>query len=184
MERILVDYRDGFSVQERIHARGFGKIKSNIKKYNRASVFKPFFVLTDLDQVNCAPELIDAWLTEKKTRNLIFRVAVHEVESWILADRQAFASFLGISVQILPQNPDDLIDPKRELFSLAARSRKKEIKSAILPLPNALKGPDYNGVLSAFVRDLWSPESAAKKSPSLMKTIVALERYLSAERKK
>ena len=68
-----------------------------MKRFNHGAKGTPFILLTDLDKNECAPMLIQEWLTDPLHPNLIFRVAVHEVEAWILADREAFAPFLGIS---------------------------------------------------------------------------------------
>jgi len=65
---------------------GFGYIKKNIAGFNEASKGYPFFVLTDLDIVDCAPTLIENWLREPAHPNLIFRIAVREVEAWLLAE--------------------------------------------------------------------------------------------------
>jgi len=43
------------------------------------------------------------WLPYPKHPNLLFRVAVKEVEAWLLAHRAAFATFLGISDKLIPQ---------------------------------------------------------------------------------
>ena len=80
---------------------GFGYLKNKINGFNNAAKGNPFFVLTDLDtSFNCPPELIANWITGDKNPNLIFRVAVKEVESWLLADGKNFSSFLKVNQKL------------------------------------------------------------------------------------
>jgi hypothetical protein len=89
--------------------------------------------LTDLDQHGCAPEIIKGWLREQPHGNLVFRVAVREVEAWLLADRVGFAKFLDVSIDLLPQEPDEVLDPKQTLINLARRSRIRSLREALVP---------------------------------------------------
>ena len=158
---------------------GFGYLKKNIKGFNNAAKGTPFLVLTDLDRMECAPLLIQEWLPIPKHNKLIFRIAVREVESWLLADRSAFAKFLGIKGNLIPFNPDELDDPKRSLIKLAAKSRKRSLRESIVPAAGSTAkiGPDYNGTLSGFVRKNWNVKEAAKHSPSLKKALNAVKLF-------
>lgn len=180
MERLLFRHCARVSVGDRLPKKGFGDIKANIAKYNKASEHFPFFVLTDLDNRECAPALLRDWLPEKKSNGLLFRVAVREVESWLLADREGFSSFLGISKTIMPLDPDGLHDPKETLFSLVRRSRKRVLRDALLPTQFSKYGPDYNRTLGKFINATWTPESAAETNPSLRKAINALEAFVKS----
>jgi chorismate mutase len=121
--------------------------------------------------------MIRDWLPVARNHNLIFRIAVREVESWLLADRIGFAKFLGIARDKLPKNPDDLIDPKAHLINLTRISRKRDLREDILPRirSTAKQGPAYNERLVSFVRDAWNPSKASEYSPSLGRTLKALE---------
>ena len=102
------------------------------------------------------------------------RVAVMEIEAWVIADRQSFAEWLGIATNVVPRNPDDVPDPKQELVDLARRSRKRELREALVRnLPDGLfrPGPGYNAYLGSFVAQLWKPETARVNSPSLNRAI-------------
>jgi hypothetical protein len=116
-----------------------------------------------------------------KQPNLIFRIAVREIESWLLADRTGFASFLNIKKQLIPLNPDGIRDPKRLLINLAKRSHRRLIRNAIVPTPGntARIGPDYNGQLSYFVTNIWNIEEALKNSDSLRRTVKAINGFQS-----
>src|SRR5262249_51529700 len=125
-------------------------------------------------------ELIARWLNQQCHANLLFRVAVREVESWVLADRHGFAEFLGISSVLIPAEPDLEADPKQTLINLAKRSRRSAIKSSIVPRQGstATQGPDYNDCLGDFVRNGWDSNAAKDRSPSLNR---AWHRFMSFE---
>jgi len=149
--------------------KGAPYIKEKINGFNNAAKGYPYLVITDLDKTECAPLLINEWLPYPKHNNLIFRIAIREVESWLLAHRKAFAEFLGIQQRLIPLNPDELEDPKRKIIELASKSRKREIREAIVPVfgSTAIKGPDYNGKLAEFVQNTWDVNEAKSNSPSL-----------------
>lgn len=156
---------------------GFGQMKKNIRAYNKAARAIPYIVLTDLDKTECPPNLIRDWLGNiPKHRNLYFRVAVREVESWLLAHRQGFSDFLGINISLIPPYPDQLKDPKRKLIELAKRSRRKALRDSIIPFGTAAIGPDYNGCLGRYVQDVWNVPVAQRSSESLARTVNSLRR--------
>jgi hypothetical protein len=86
---------------------GYDYLKKSILGFNNAAKATPFLVLTDLDRTECPPVLLREWLPYPKHPNLIFRVAVKEVEAWLLAHRDAFARFLGIQRRLIPPNAFD-----------------------------------------------------------------------------
>ncbi len=157
---------------------GFGYIKKNLNGFNTASKGCPFFVLTDLDTVECAPSLIQNWLKVPSHPNLLFRVAVREVEAWLLADIEGFSIYTGISIANLSKNPEELVDPKLELLNLIRKCRKRDIREDILPRDEfAAIGPNYNGRLAEYVSLFWSIERASKRSKSLQKALQHLQRF-------
>lgn len=168
-KRLLVDSGRSFSIGAVYNHGGNGYLRKNVPGWNNAAKGIPFFLLTDLDAVVCPSALTSSWLPDTIQHNLIFRVAVREVESWILADRISFSSFLGVSKTRLPQQPDELPDPKATLIRLASKSPRSLIKSRIVPRPKstAKQGRDYNGCLCEFVTTVWKPDEAELNSPSL-----------------
>lgn len=158
---------------------GSAYLKKRIRGFNNAARGTPFLVLTDLNSTECAPILIRDWLPVPRHNNLIFRIAVREVESWLMADRASFARFFGIRISIVTNLPDELPDPKKYLLELVSRSPKRELKRAIIPADESTAkiGPDYNGVLSRFVRNKWNVDEAAKVSPSLSCAIDAIKSF-------
>ncbi|MEA5578358.1 DUF4276 family protein [Anabaena sp. UHCC 0451] len=157
---------------------GFGYLKKNIKGFNNAAKGTPYIVLTDLDRAECPQVLIQEWLPYPKHPNLLFRIAVREVEAWLLADRESFAKFLVVSQTLIPQNVDEISDPKQTLINIARKSKKRELYEAIVPQSNstAKVGRDYNGQLIYFVNNYWQMEVAKLCSPSLQRAINAISR--------
>ena len=171
-------FQNCFAESKSISCRGYGKIKRQIRAYNNAAQYGHYFIITDLDNsYDCAPSLIQNWLPGKRTSKLLFRIAVHEIESWLLADRENFADFFSINKKLIPLNPDSEADPKQKVISLAKRSRKREISDAIIPIDNYAKiGPEYNIQLQSYIQNFWSIDAARENSPSLDKTIKSLEK--------
>jgi hypothetical protein len=158
---------------------GFGYIKNKIMGFNLAAKGTPFLVLTDLDQAACPPELIDQWLTTPKHPNLIFRIAVREVEAWLLADRKGFARFSRIPEKRIPANSEGIPNPKEQLIELVKHSPLADLRTDIVPRQGttAKIGPNYNGRLIEFVNSKWDIEMAQKNSTSLLKAVKALDDF-------
>lgn len=158
---------------------GFGYLQRTIGGWNSAARGKPFIVLTDLDAHECPLRLISNWLHVERHPNLLFRIAVREVESWLLADCENLSEFLGVSSTLIPLVPDNLPDPKAVLVNLARRSRSKEVRDRLVPRAGstAKQGPDYNGCLGPFVRSRWNVGAAQARSPSLARTVARLSSF-------
>ncbi len=178
--KIILQTGRPFSIGNRFIGRqGYGYIKSRIRGFNEAARHTPFFVLTDLDSGACAPLLINEWLGRPINGNLILRVAVHEVESWILAHREGLADFFGIRSNSIPINVDKLPRPKEALIDLARQSNRKNVRVDIVPPDGSsrVQGPDYNGRLAHFVEDHWDPTVAMRNSESLYRAINAVSSF-------
>ena len=137
---------------------------------------EPVLVLTDFDDTNCAPSLIEKWSDGQAfPANLLLRIAVRETEAWLLADRNGVANLLGISPNKIPPDPEILDDPKRFLLNLA-RNAKREVRSELIAAKGATasQGLGYNRLLSAFVSSEWHIAEAAGRSASLSKAMVRL----------
>jgi len=119
------------------------------------------------------------WIKGKLHPNFLFRVAVHEVEAWLLADRQAFAKFAHIRANDIPTDVDAIPNTKEFLISLVRKSRKRTIKENIVPKTGSTAkiGPNYNGRLCQYVMDYWDMNEAQKYSPSLKKTIEKIRTF-------
>ena len=160
---------------------GKGYIKKKINDINNSNAKLLFFVLVDLDNEICPSELISKWFKRPCRENLIFRIAVREIESWLLADAEGLSKFLNMDIINIVkevQNPDELIDPKSKLLYLTNKCRKKELKEDIIRIDSDCfrQGPGYNSRLSEFVVNFWNIERAITKSESLNRAISALKR--------
>jgi len=81
---------------------GKGALLERLPSYNQAARFAPWLVVVDLDQdAECALPFVRSVLSEP-TACLHFRVAVRAVESWLLADAERLAAFLGVPVARIP----------------------------------------------------------------------------------
>ncbi len=159
--------------------QGNSYLQRRAVELNRSAAGPPYmFMLTDLDSPqNCPPQLIQSWVRGPLNSGFFFRVAVMEVESWIMADRSALAKFLSIPVNRIPSNTDDIDNPKEFLVSLARRSKKTRLRDRLVPAPRAttaIVGPEYNNCLSEFVQTHWDLARAAVVSPSLKRTLDCL----------
>ena len=96
-ERIVDASGRSFVVSRRLVERGFGNIKRSIKKYRQASHVVPHLVLADLDRTECPALLRRQWYAEDLPGSMLFRVAVREIESWILGDCSGFTQFAAIA---------------------------------------------------------------------------------------
>ncbi|MGH1393723.1 MAG: hypothetical protein ACRAVC_06780 [Trichormus sp.] len=179
LKAILRQSQRSFSVGTCLKRGGYGYLKKILPGINHAAKGSPYLVLTDLDKNDCPLALITEWLSYPKHPNLIFRVAVIEVEGWLLAHREAFAQFLGISVDLIPDDLDSVPDPKQFLINLTKKSRKRYLRDAIVPAKNstAKVGKDYNGQLIQFVNQNWQSELAKTHSRSLEKAVNAIVNF-------
>ena len=175
-EAISIQILKKFDIEIWDTIRGEGKtyLQQKALELNRSATGVAIFMLTDLDSPqNCPPKLIRSWIKATLNPRFLFRVAVMEVESWVMADRIGFAAFLSIPPHRIPSLTDNILNPKEFLVSLARRSRKKAVRAALVPMPgaNAPVGIEYNTLLSGFVREQWNLERAATVSPSLKRTL-------------
>lgn len=180
LRKVLGHSTRGYAVGSAYGQRGISYLRKMIRPFNNAAKGTPFLVLVDLDQVECAPALVAEWLTDSQHPNLLFRVAVREVESWVLADTAGFATFLGISKRLVPSDTDGLVDPKQFLIRLAKSSPRRDLKRDIVPPPASTRtiGPNYNGRLVRFVNSSWDCSAARSHSPSLDRLVRSLETFM------
>jgi len=156
--------------------RGRSEVLSRWGGYNEAAKREPWLVLVDLDRDECAPSLLRS-LPSAPVPRMALRIAVREIEAWLLADR-SIARALRVPANALPSFPDHVDAPKRRLVELVrAECKTKQIRDAILPAQAPARvGRGYNNFLAAFVRERWEPAAAAKRSDSLARALRAIER--------
>ena len=159
---------------------GKQQVLRQLSGFNRAAERTPWVVVIDLDQDGrCAAEYVRQCLPQPAP-HMHLRIAVREVEAWLLADASGIALFLGVPASRVPRDPDSLDDPKRTIVDLAARSRRRSIREEIAPRPGSGRevGPMYSSRISEFAGSIWNPDAAAANSDSLPRCIKALQRLL------
>lgn len=164
----------GLEASRQLRRQGNGYLRNRISNFcSIAADVQPVLVITDLDQQVCPSAMILDWLGQRKRPdNMLLRVAVREIESWLLADHDGIRKLLGQKVSgHLPDDPDSLLNPKQELLKLSERA-PRATRNELLPPKGAFspQGLGYNTVLSQFVRECWNSDRAEKRSPSLKRT--------------
>ena len=178
-EKLIQETGGRLQVVQKLGRQGFGYLKSRMLNFNQMARIQPVFVLTDLDRIECATTLIEKWLGQHRPApGLLFRVAVREIESWLLADHEAMGILLQRTQLRLPDAPDALVDPKETLVRLA-RTGPRAVREAIIPEPGAVasQGLGYNNILVDHVRNHWSPERAASRSDSLSRARIKILKH-------
>ena len=149
-------------------------LEKRIGGYNNGARNSPWFVLVDLD-TGCAAQLRNDWLPAPAAL-MCFRVAVHEVEAWLLADAETLAEYLKVRVSRVPRDPERLPDPKSRMIALARRSASRAVRNGMTPRSgnDRAVGSTYNRRLADYARDRWRPGLAARRSDSLRRAIAGL----------
>lgn len=158
--------------------RGKGHLRQRMEGYLYAARHRCWLVLVDLDSdYDCAPLMRAAWINTPQPSFLCFRVAVRAVEAWLLADAKSIAAFLGVTPSQIPSQPETLPDPKKTLVSLAAKSRRREIREDIVPPPGSQRkvGAGYASRMIEFTKQHWRPQAAAQRADSLRRALQALQ---------
>ncbi len=158
--------------------QGKDYLRRSLGGYNQAARFAPWLVLMDLNSdAECAPALREGLLASEAAM-LRLRIAVREIEAWLLVDRERFARFLSVPANAIPRAPEAQLDPKRIVVELARRSKRKDVRADIVPRPGSgrREGPGYASRMIEFVQDRqrgWRPEVAASRADSLRRCLAA-----------
>ncbi|EOO9756527.1 hypothetical protein CXB03_RS23915 [Escherichia coli] len=168
-----------FEIKNKLGKQGCGYLTSNLEKFNNLAALHHVLVVLDLDLKENAVTYrseIENKLRNKHERLKII-IPIREVESWILADRGGLSDYFKISKDRIDRTPDELLDPKEKIITLAKLSKNGVIKRGIPPKAGAAAkvGLPYNTILSTFIRDHWDFRSAMEHSPSLCETVQLIE---------
>ena len=122
--RLLAELSTSVTPNLSLGKKGSGYLRSGIQKWRQLAHKQVVLIFTDLDRVECPVALREDWLGSANVPvNLMLRIAVREVESWVLADHQAFRKLIGQKGK-LPPDPDSLSDPKQHLLATSETSAK------------------------------------------------------------
>ena len=159
-----------------LRRNGSGYLKSKVESWRQLAGQQVVLLLTDLDQIDCPVALRNEWLGARPVPDrLLLRIAVREIESWVLADHDAMRKLIGDRGK-LPPAPDELGDPKAFLLNMVRKYAPRDVKQDLLAERGAMasQGLGYNRRLVAWVKSDWSPDRAAARSPSLLRARQAL----------
>ena len=118
--RLIEDSRFAGSSLRKLRRDGAGYLYSGMDKWRQVAARQPVLIITDLDDRHCPLALLEDWRGTRGVLpdNLLLRVAVREIESWVMADHEGMRSLIGNKGK-LPPEPDLLPDPKSHLLKLA-----------------------------------------------------------------
>lgn len=168
-KRLVAETRSRFVVANALRRNGAGYLRSRFRSFCDIARRTPVLLIADLDTTACPSALIDTWSRRDAIPDqLLFRIAVRQIESWILADREGIAKFLSVRVANIPKAPDALGNAKHSLLRVAQKA-PRSIRDDLVAERNAIaaQGLGYNDLLSKFVRTTWNPRNAASRSGSL-----------------
>ena len=184
-QRLLLQYAPEIEWTQTFGLTGYGELKRKMPTFDKIAQYRePMLVITDLDNpMICPVNFRSEWCQGlHMPPSFVFRIAITEIESWLLADRDHIAQWLGISAEHVPHEPEMIAGPKECLVGLAGRSRNRGIRRAMVPTAGSTRstGPGYNEYVSAFANQIWNPEVARAVSPSLDRAVIRigeLERF-------
>ena len=185
-KRLLGELHGLLDVGLLLRKGGYGYLRSRIRSFCQLARYEPVLLITDLDSWACPAELRTHWLRGLiQPSTMLIRVAVREVEAWLLADHEAMEVLLGKRcTPKLPAQPDTVVDPKALLLNLARRAAR-EIRMDLCFETNSgvRQGIGYNARLSMFVRDVWDPVRASVRSDSLARACRRLTELAEGQRR-
>ncbi|MGD0917801.1 MAG: hypothetical protein ABSB22_15215 [Thermodesulfobacteriota bacterium] len=182
VKRLIVDA--GGEIGPIYGKRGKSLLRQRINGYNNAARHDPWIVLVDLNrEADCPPPLKAVWLPNPEIF-MCFRIAVREVEAWLLADRERFASFFRVRLLDIPADPELMDDPKEVVIELSRKSRSRDIRLDMVPRPGSGRkiGPAYVSRMVEFVSDPnrgWRPDRAAESSVSLKRCLTRIRELVA-----
>jgi hypothetical protein len=177
----------GLSLANVYGREGKSSLLKSVRGYNAAANHAPWVVLVDLDMdCDCAPPCARIWLPEPAP-HMCFRVVVRAIEAWLLADRDRIADFLAVRHNLVPADPDTIGDPKRALVELARRSRRRSLRTDLVPREGSGRfvGPLYTARMIEFVNDQaagWRVDHAVRVSQSLKRCVDSLSQLAEGAR--
>jgi hypothetical protein len=161
-------------VESPILGGGFGRLRNNCRAFNEMAAIIPVILFTDLDNGSCPRSLVTSWMKKiPQSHDFVFRVVVREIESWLMADRHAFAEFVHCPISKVPLRPEVCPDPKRELLQIVDRYAPKSIRDGLVRTVknDRLPGFEFNERFGRFALTRWDPAVAATHANSLGRAI-------------
>src|SRR5437762_2831179 len=75
----------------------------------------------------------DEWVGGPWNARFAFRVAVREIEAWLLADSRGLSELPGVPVNRIAVDVEGIPNPKEYMVDLARRSRHRDVRDGLVP---------------------------------------------------
>lgn len=140
----------------------------------------PALAIRDWDgEASCPGDLVGDLVARRHPR-LTLRVAVYSIESWLMADRGAYARFFGVRLSGIPAQPESIQQPKQMLHNWIRTGEGRHFNRFASNRRRA-GVPDWQIVgefQTRFVDDAWNVTTAMQNgvAPSLNRAFAALKR--------
>lgn len=165
--------RQGLSVGTVYGRKGIGYVRERAEGIAiRGSYGSRVLIVADAMDISApCPGEGSRMLVANPPHGTIVRLAVNEIEAWLLASRPELSAFLRVPLARVPGNSDEVSDPKQSLVNLARMSPNSRLRNMIVPREgiSAVVGVGYVDAIAEFVQSRWSLESAISVSNSLRK---------------
>jgi hypothetical protein len=183
--RILSRFFPEARIARRFHGRGSGYLKLHLQAFVNGSRHIPYFVLIDSDRESCAKKFLTTLIKDKPPRQCMLRIAVHEVESWLLADFNNLLKSLKIqSGKCFYNNTDEIERPKEYILKIIDRGAPEVIKKSLIHAScgGATQGPGYNSFMVRFAMEQWNIDAALYHSESLKRAVECISNFRKTTR--
>ncbi len=132
--------------------------RKKVQAYNNAARHFPWLAVMDMDRFNGCPGDLARAVLSTPAKNMVFRIAVHEIESWIMADAKALSDFLKIDKRQVPDDTDSIEDAKQSLIGLARKSSSSIIREKLVPRQGSTSsvGSGYTACITELMEEHWS----------------------------
>lgn len=170
--RRVAEFAGGCVRQVRV-AGGRTRLDPKLANYSRAARDEPWVVFRDSDN-RCPVELRRELLVGVPRNPLFVLRIVHTMtEAWLLADRNGFSRYFGVSLDRVPINPEAEAHAKQTLLRLCHGSRSRDIREEVAH-GHTQPGPLFVEHLTEFASQHWDVSVAAESSQSLRRAIAAI----------
>lgn len=175
LQRLADDH--GVAVRRVWSTGGADALDRALPRYAKAalSTGDTWIALRDLDRHDCAASLV-GHLIPKPPASMHLRIAVRQLEAWLLADADGLSRTLRIRPNAIPLDVEDLDDAKAKIASLASHATSPLIRKNVAPRRGHRVGAGYTAVVGEFIRAEWSWKRARERSDSLDRCCRLFER--------
>lgn len=177
-EKLVMGVLGWSLAQPAVDTKGVTHLQKNLARYTGIARLHPVLCLADSDG-ECVLHMRQHWLPHGAPNGFHLRLAVPEIDSWMMADREALADFFRVPESRIPNKPDELQDAKQAVLNLARQSKQRCIRGEVVTRNNT-QGVGYNVHMREFVSNHWRPHVAKASSPSLARAIRRLDELKAA----